>query len=208
MVITLPPLSPSAAALDAVLPQLQCRGCGYDGCRPYAEAIARGEAGIDRCPPGGTALPATLARLTGLPLPAHPPAAAWEGGRRLRIDPAACIGCTKCLRVCPVDAIVGAARRMHDILQAECNGCGLCVPPCPVDCIHPEPAPTPDDALRARWRERYSAHQERLAREDAHGPQLEEVPEGIEERRARVLQAIARARAARAPKGGAGPRRP
>jgi electron transport complex protein RnfB len=186
-----------AQAIDALLPQLQCRACGHAGCLPYAAAIAGGESGIDRCPPGGEALLDALATLTGLPRPARPQGPAWPGPRRYRIDPAACIGCTKCLAVCPVDAIVGAPRHLHDILAAECNGCGLCLPPCPVDCIHPEPAPAPTPAVVARWRERHAARLQRLASEIAGGPLLEQVPEDAAERRARVSAAIARARAAR-----------
>ncbi len=186
-----------AVAIDALLPQLQCRACGHAGCLPYAEAISRGEAGIDRCPPGGDALLDALAALTGLPRPPVVTGPAWAGPRRFRIDPTACIGCTKCLAVCPVDAIVGAARQMHDILAAECNGCGLCLPPCPVDCIHPEPAAEPESALVLRWRLRHAAQHARRAREETTGPLLEEVPADAAERRERVQAAITRARAAR-----------
>jgi len=184
-------------AIDALLPQLQCRACGHAGCLPYAQALAGGEAGIDRCPPGGDALLDALAALTGLPRPPVVTGPAWAGPRRFRIDPTACIGCTKCLAVCPVDAIVGAARQMHDILAAECNGCGLCLPPCPVDCIHPEPADQPGQALIQRWRIRHAAQRTRRAQETTAGPLLEEVPTDAAERRARVQAAIARARAVR-----------
>src|SRR5688572_24094445 len=123
------------ARIDALLPQMQCRRCGYEGCRPYAEAIARGDA-INRCPPGGDPLIAGLAALTGQPMvaldPVHGPS---EALRIARIDEARCIGCTLCIQACPVDAIIGAARQMHTVLAALCTGCELCVPPCPVDCI-------------------------------------------------------------------------
>jgi len=124
-----------ADRVDLILPQTQCRACGFDGCRPYAEAIARGAVGIDRCPPGGTRTIALLAELLGrdpvppaVDLPAVPASVAY-------IDPQRCIGCVKCVRVCPVDAIVGAAGQMHTVIGDHCTGCGLCLPPCPVDCI-------------------------------------------------------------------------
>ena len=122
--------------IDRLLPQTQCTRCGYPACRPYAEAIANGEADIDQCPPGGQSgvdALATLLERNSKPLnPAFgletPPAVAL-------IDEDVCIGCTKCIQACPVDAIVGAAKRMHTIIVAECTGCELCIPPCPVDCI-------------------------------------------------------------------------
>jgi electron transport complex protein RnfB len=125
-----------AERIDELLPQTQCTQCGFSGCRPYAEAIARGEAEINQCPPGGARGIAQLAALLGhkiVPLdPAHgvekPPAAAL-------IDEDWCIGCTLCIQACPVDAIMGAARRMHTVLLDQCTGCELCVAPCPVDCI-------------------------------------------------------------------------
>jgi electron transport complex protein RnfB len=130
---------PLADEIDALLPQTQCAQCGFPGCRPYAEAIARGDAEINLCPPGGEAGVRALAELLGVePQPlASPPAV-----RRLAvIDEARCIGCTLCLQACPVDAIVGAARLMHTVIAAECTGCELCLSPCPVDCIRMEPIP-------------------------------------------------------------------
>lgn len=125
-------------AIEALLPQTQCGQCGYAGCRPYAEAIAAGEA-INRCPPGGERTVAALADLLhtpALPLdvdtPPPPRAVAF-------IREAECIGCTKCIQACPVDAIVGAAKLMHTVIAAECTGCDLCVEPCPVDCIDMRP---------------------------------------------------------------------
>ena len=129
------PSSGLAVRLDSILPQTQCRRCGYDGCRPYAEAIVGGAA-INRCPPGGDELIATIALITGRP-PIGLDRTCGEPGRLTiaRIDEASCIGCTLCIDACPVDAIVGAAKRMHTVLSALCTGCALCVPPCPVDCI-------------------------------------------------------------------------
>lgn len=132
-----------ARRIDALLPQTQCRRCTFDGCKPYARAIARSEADINQCPPGGAATASAIADLLRRePLPvdarfgAMPqiPEVAW-------IDESVCIGCTKCIRACPVDAIVGASKFMHTVIAAECTGCELCIPPCPVDCIEMRPAP-------------------------------------------------------------------
>jgi electron transport complex protein RnfB len=133
---------PLIQRIDALLPQTQCGRCTYAGCRPYATAIALGAAGIDQCPPGGDATAAALAKLLGREIkPVDPrfgitPAAPIVAF----IDEAACIGCTKCIQACPVDAIVGAYRFMHTVIAADCTGCELCIPPCPVDCISLRPA--------------------------------------------------------------------
>jgi electron transport complex protein RnfB len=125
-----------ADRIDAALPQTQCTRCGYPACRPYAEAIARGEAAINRCPPGGTEGVRVLARITGLPvLPLDPECGIETPPCVAIIDEDACIGCTKCIQACPVDAIVGASKLMHTVIADLCTGCELCVPPCPVDCI-------------------------------------------------------------------------
>jgi electron transport complex protein RnfB len=129
-----------ADRIDAVLPQTQCEQCGYHGCRPYAEAIARGEAEINRCPPGGAAGIEKLAALLQRPaLPLDPAYGAEKPRTLARIVEADCIGCTKCIQACPVDAIVGASKLMHTVLADDCTGCELCVPACPVDCIVLEP---------------------------------------------------------------------
>lgn len=132
-----------ADRIDALLPQTQCGRCTFSGCRPYAEAVAKGAAGINQCPPGGERTSTALARLMGVDarpvgkefgvVPGYPAVAC--------IDEDACIGCTKCIQACPVDAIVGASRFMHTVIAAECTGCELCIPPCPVDCIVMQPAP-------------------------------------------------------------------
>jgi Na+-translocating ferredoxin:NAD+ oxidoreductase subunit B len=155
--------------IDALLPQTQCTRCGYDGCRPYAEAVARGEADINQCPPGGAATIAALASLLGTtPKPLNPHYGAEGPAQVAVIDERLCIGCFKCVQACPVDAIVGAPKQMHTVLAAECSGCELCIPPCPVDCIAlvPRPAALPPPAAQAGlWRRRHSARKERLARE-------------------------------------------
>lgn len=163
-----------AERIDAILPQTQCEQCGFHGCRPYAEAIAAGEAPINRCPPGGAAGIARLADLLGQPVLPLDPAHGVEKPRTLaRIVEADCIGCTKCIQACPVDAIVGAAKLMHTVLADDCTGCELCVPACPVDCIVLEPMPQDwvddparADAARAHFRRREARlERERLAQE-------------------------------------------
>ena len=125
-----------ADQLEDLLPQTQCTKCGYAGCRPYAEAIAAGEADINRCPPGGSEGVARLASLLNHPIIPINPANGIERPRPVAfIDEALCIGCTLCIQACPVDAILGATRQMHTILPSLCTGCDLCVAPCPVDCI-------------------------------------------------------------------------
>ncbi len=162
----------SADDIDALLPQTQCTRCGYQGCRPYAEAIARGEAEINQCPPGGSATIAQLAALLrrdALPLNL---ANGVEGPPLVAlIDEASCIGCAKCLPPCPVDAILGARKQMHTVLLELCTGCELCIAPCPVDCISMVPRTSLPDTpgLRAAPeprvnRERFLAHNERIAR--------------------------------------------
>ena len=127
--------------LDRLLPQTQCGQCGYAGCRPYAEAMAAGIAGTDRCPPGGDTGARTLARLLGsAPIPFDRALGAHLPPQVARVVEADCIGCTKCIQACPVDAIIGGAKHMHVVIDPLCTGCGLCVPACPVDCIVMEPA--------------------------------------------------------------------
>jgi electron transport complex protein RnfB len=122
--------------IDAILPQTQCGQCGFPGCRPYAEAIASGEADINRCPPGGETVILALSDLLGVdPKPLDEEVGAEKAKMVAVIDEQTCIGCTLCIQACPVDAIVGAAKHMHTVIESECTGCELCLPPCPVDCI-------------------------------------------------------------------------
>ena len=211
-----------AARVNDLLPQTQCTRCGYPDCASYAEAIASGEAGINRCPPGGAEGIERLAKLTGQPVTAlhvdHGP----EGPRMVAlIDEAWCIGCTLCLPVCPTDAIVGSNKRMHTVIATHCTGCELCIPVCPVDCISlvnvsgeatgwsAWSTPQADAA-----RERYALHQIRLAKEpQAQAERLEKKaetkladlaahsrhtePAVLDAKRAVIEAALARARARR-----------
>jgi len=134
---------PVVERIDALLPQTQCGQCNYPGCRPYAEAIASGEAPINQCPPGGEAGIRALADLLGVEtIPLNPENGSEKPRTVAVIEEAACIGCTLCIQACPVDAILGAAKLMHTVIAAECTGCDLCLPPCPVDCITMVPRTT------------------------------------------------------------------
>jgi electron transport complex protein RnfB len=149
--------NPVVDQIDALLPQTQCGQCSYPGCRPYAEAIAAGEADINQCPPGGEAGIQALAELLGVdPKPLNAEHGEITEKAVAVIDEQTCIGCTLCIQACPVDAILGAAKQMHTVIESECTGCKLCLPPCPVDCITMVPLqrglrewkwPSPDDAL-------------------------------------------------------------
>ncbi|WP_017460380.1 RnfABCDGE type electron transport complex subunit B [Dyella ginsengisoli] len=192
-----------AERIDAILPQTQCEQCGFHGCRPYAEAIANGEAPINRCPPGGAAGIARLAALLGQPVLPLDPAHGVEKPRTLaRIVEADCIGCTKCIQACPVDAIVGAAKLMHTVLVDDCTGCELCVPACPVDCIVLEPMPPAwaDDPVRAdAARAHFRRREARLERErQAHAADLAARKAAVDAAASPanpVLAALARAKA-------------
>ena len=156
------------AQIDALLPQTQCEQCGYHGCRPYAEAIASGAAPINQCPPGGAAGIEKLAALLQRPVSPLNPDYGIEHPRMLaRIVEADCIGCTKCIQACPVDAIIGASKLMHTVIADDCTGCELCVPACPVDCIVLEPMPIEQiDAIHANAaRENFQQREARLERQ-------------------------------------------
>lgn len=194
----------SVKAIDALLPQTQCGECSYAGCLPYAEALAQGKTTIDRCPPGGVNTLKALADL--LALDATPyldrvlektrqPALAF-------IREAECIGCTKCIQACPVDAIIGTGKLMHTVISHECTGCGLCVEPCPVDCIEMHPLAEPNyDKTFAR--QRFQARETRLlrqaqAQETAYQQKrqlaatTEDAKLDIKAKQAYILQALAR----------------
>jgi len=202
-------MSGLAERIDALLPQTQCTKCGYPACRPYAEAIASGEAEINQCPPGGDAAIRGLAGLLGREARPLNPRNGIERPRRVAlIDEARCIGCTLCIQACPVDAIVGAAKMMHTVVTELCSGCDLCVPPCPVDCIDMLPASGEDaiwdraraDAARERFERRRSRQErerrERAERLAARALKTKEDPDA-EKKRAIIQAAVERARARR-----------
>lgn len=189
--------------IDAVLPQTQCGLCGYGGCRPYAKALVADGENINLCPPGGVS---TLQKLASLlaqdPEPyiaemtekAKPPAI-------VKIRESECIGCTKCIQACPVDAIVGAAKKMHTIITTDCTGCELCIEPCPVDCIDIEPiALLPPEQRQQQsdyWRERYQRRQARLAKPPQPRKNLATSPdkeETVTSRKAAIQAALERAK--------------
>jgi electron transport complex protein RnfB len=212
-----------ARRIDAVLPQTQCTRCGYPDCASYAQAIAGGEARINQCPPGGAEGIERLSALTGLPVQPLDHSCGIEGPVTVAvIDEAWCIGCTLCINACPTDAIVGIHKRMHTVIERYCTGCELCLPVCPVDCISLEivsgehtgwQAWTPEQAQQGR--ERYISRQQRLAREKKdHEARLEARARekladlaahsritneaALDEKRAVIEAALARARAKRA----------
>lgn len=188
-----------ASRIDALLPQTQCTRCGYPACQDYANAIAAGEANINQCPPGGAAGISALAQLLERdPLPLNPANGVEKPREIALIDEAACIGCTKCIQACPVDAIVGASKLMHTVLADECSGCELCIAPCPVDCIAMIPATIPADA--EKYRVRFLAHTHRIARwENERAAELAARKSNVDAGDA-VAAALARARAKKAAK--------
>ena len=211
-----------SARIDAQLPQTQCTRCGYPDCRAYAEAIAGGEADINRCPPGGAEGIVRLAALTGRPVRPLDPQRGIEAPRALAvIDEDWCIGCTLCIKACPVDCIVGASKQMHTVIDDQCTGCELCVPVCPVDCIAIVEVTGPRTGWEA-WspaqadeaRQRYAFHRLRVERDrrenderlaakaqaklaDLQGQSHITDPELLQRKRAVIEAAIARAKAAR-----------
>ena len=203
-------------AVDALLPQTQCGRCGYDACRPYAQALVRGDADLNRCPPGGEATIAALARILDRPVKTLDPACGAAGPRETAvIDESACIGCTVCIRACPVDAIIGARKWMHAVLESECTGCGLCVEPCPVDCIAMVPARIGPTTAQGWLAERAPLARRRFERRRIRESALDAAPHRreragridaaeslrtrtVEQRRADIAAAVARVEARKA----------
>lgn len=200
-------MSSLIAEIDALLPQTQCRQCGYAGCRPYAAAIASGAADINQCPPGGDAAILELAALLGV---AAKPLDTARGAHKPRavalIDEPACIGCTLCIQACPVDAVVGAAKLMHTVIASLCTGCELCIPVCPVDCISLREidrewrALTPEARRETanRARDRYESRQSRREREKQEKASRRVTSAPDDAKKAAIAAAFERARARRA----------
>ncbi|MEO8847055.1 MAG: RnfABCDGE type electron transport complex subunit B [Casimicrobiaceae bacterium] len=187
-----------ARRVDALLPQAHCQRCGYADCRAYADAVAVGSTGIDRCSPGGQSTLVALAVLTRRPVkPLDPSCGEPWPARVARIDETRCIGCTLCIAACPVDAIIGAAKRMHSVLPSLCSGCALCVVPCPVDCIDLEVAVDWTQVDAAAARNRHDARLRRLATRGGVGRPTSRAAAAVERRRASVASALERARARR-----------
>ncbi len=196
--------------IDAALPQTQCTRCGYDACLPYAQAIVLDNEAINRCPPGGDAGIQALAALTQQPIRALDPECGTHTLPTIAfIDEEHCIGCTLCIQACPVDAIVGANKKMHTVLSDRCTGCDLCLEPCPVDCITMVPGPTEWTIhLANQARDHYNLRQERLserhgeslsaaARVLANKPKVSAQADSSSHRSATIADVLAKARARR-----------
>lgn len=196
----------SVEEIDTLLPQTQCGECGYPGCLPYAQAIAAGQAPINLCPPGGQETIEKLAKHLNMdPKPwVNDPQFTPRAPSVARIWEEDCIGCTKCIQACPVDAIIGSASEMHIVIETECTGCGLCVAPCPVDCIEMHPIETPvfdKEKARSRFNSkkiralRSVEKQARLYREKSKLLQEEQYKEEKAAKQAYILEALQRTRA-------------
>ena len=190
---------PFVDRINAILPQTQCTKCGFEGCKPYAQALAAGSTDINRCPPGGDAGVAALAKLLDKPIKPIDPACGEPGPLRVAvIDEQHCIGCTLCIDACPVDAIIGANKQMHTVMTDWCTGCDLCLAPCPVDCIDMIDLPAQETwpTQRAHLaKPRYESRQMRLA---APPPESLAPVASEAQKQSAVASALAQARARRA----------
>jgi electron transport complex protein RnfB len=201
-----------ADRIDALLPQTQCARCGYPDCRAYAEAVANRETGFNRCPPGGEATLSALAELLHeRPQSLDPALGTFTPGTVAFIEEPLCIGCTKCIAACPVDAITGAQKQMHTVIEALCTGCGLCLPPCPVDCIRLAPGQCVTEGLEG-WqfpmagnertealRARYGRFKQRKAKTKVERQDRTQKAENLKaHHQAEIAAAVARVKARRA----------
>ncbi|RQS18994.1 electron transport complex subunit RsxB [Burkholderia sp. Bp8998] len=203
-VVTVTESKTLADRIEDLLPQTQCTKCGYDGCRPYADAIAAGDANYNQCPPGGAEGIARLASLLGKPVIPLNPVNGTEHPRAVAfIDESLCIGCTLCMQACPVDAIIGAPKQMHTIIESLCTGCDLCVPPCPVDCIAMVPVTDERTGWDAWSQEQADAARERHDRRLARQRREREAAEARAAARRAASAGAAKAAPAAAQPGGA-----
>lgn len=185
---------PSVEQINALLPQTQCQLCEFDGCKPYAEAMANGEVPFNRCQPGGIPVLRELGLLLGQDISDYLADFQSKAPTRVIIDEATCIGCTKCIDACPTDAILGSGKKMHTVITDACTGCELCLPPCPVDCIDILPTTdiTPEQSVM--WRRRHEAKKSRVARLQTEDNQRyrQKLKPDLDERKQAMAAAMAR----------------
>lgn len=187
-------MSDLAKKIDAILPQTQCGLCGFNGCMPYAQALAENAAAINLCPPGGVkGLFAISEILKQDPMPfISDMEQKAKPAMRAIIREAECIGCVKCIKACPVDAILGSAKQMHTVIADECTGCELCIAPCPVDCIEMVAITEPAEDKKNHYRKRYQSRQTRLTQEQTIEPKIRTFSS---DKKNYINEAIARAKA-------------
>jgi electron transport complex protein RnfB len=187
---------PSVEEIDALLPQTQCRLCEFDGCKPYAKAIASREAPLNRCLPGGVAVLQQLGQLMQQDITSDIDAMRrkTKASTRVQIDESMCIGCTKCMDVCPTDAILGSGKKMHTVIAQACTGCELCLPPCPVDCIEILPNHAITQEQSNDWRIRYEQKNKRLKRlqSENNDRYQQKLKPDIDERKRAMMAALER----------------
>lgn len=191
----------TANDIDAILPQTQCGLCRYEGCMPYAEALANGKASIDLCPPGGIDGLLAIGELLNIDPSPYLQSMTEKAKPAMRavIREAECIGCTKCIKACPVDAIIGSGKLMHTVITDECTGCELCIAPCPVDCIDMVPATEPTLEKRNHFRKRYFARQRRLDLSTRSETTLQALSIPIENKKNYIQEALLRTKAKKTP---------
>lgn len=194
----------TATQIDAILPQTQCGLCGYKGCMPYATALADNQADINLCPPGGVDGLFAIGKLLNVDAAPFVDDMQKKAKPPLRavIREAECIGCTKCIQACPIDAILGAAKSMHTVITDECSGCELCVAPCPVDCI--DMVATTDTLLdkQDQFRNRYLAREKRLEQtpDPIHSPKKSPGLSTLDAKQKYIQEALLRAQQKKIPK--------